>query len=202
MIILKIKGKKGQFFKIFANDEFLGFFSKNSIKNLKIKNNKEYSIEEVKKIKIIGQFKYAEKKAIDLLRIKDYSEKELFLKLEKYVPSKIAKFVVLKMKKLGFVNNLKYAENLAKKLIFVKNKSKQFAKFEIIKKGINKEIAEKVLDSLNFNSVEILEKLIIKKYIHKIKDFNSKQKAISNILKLGYSLEETSHAFKNLNLNF
>ena len=202
MIVLKIKGKKGQFFKVFANDEFLGFFSESSIKNLRIKNNKEYSTREIKKIKIIGEFKYAEKKALDLLRIKDYSEKELFLKLEKYVPSKIAKFVVLKMKKLGFVNNLKYAENLAKKLIFVKNKSKQFAKFEIIKKGINEKIAEKVLDSLNFNSVEILEKLIIKKYINKIKDFNSKQKVISNILKLGYSFEETSSAFKNLNINF
>ncbi len=47
--------------------------------------------------------------------------------------------------------------------------------------------------------VKFLEKLIVKKYLHKIKDSKSKQKAVLNISKLGYSFEEIYSAFSNFN---
>ncbi len=50
--------------------------------------------------------------------------------------------------------------------------------------------------------VKFLEKLIVKKYLHKIKDSKSKQKAVLNISKLGCSFEEIYSAFSNFNFNF
>ena len=198
MIELKIGEKKGSYFKVFADGNFLGLFSKNSIKKLGIKNNAQYPKELVRKIKINGLINFAEEKAIILLNIKDYSKQELNLKLTKYVPDKIAIFVVKKMENLGYINDFKYAKNLAKKLIFTKNKGLKLVVYEIVKKGINKNIAEKAIDSLNFNSVEIIKKLILKKYKDKFKDENSKNKIIKKFLSLGHNYLDINLAIKNL----
>lgn len=197
-MILKIGEKKGIYFKVFADEKFLGYFSKKSLDNLKIKNNEDYPIDYVKKIKVIGQLKYAENKALNLLKIKDYSKKELYLKLKKHVPQRIAKIVTLKMQKLKYVNDLKYSENLAKKLILNKNKSEKFTILEIIKKGIKEDLAKKAVEKLEINYEENLKNLILKKYVNKLKDENSKKKVIASLLRKGHNYSNIINAIKNI----
>ena len=197
-MILKIGERKGIYFKVFANEKFLGYFSKKSLDALKIKNNADYPIDYVKKIKVIGQLKYAENKALNLLKIKDYSKKELFLKLNKVVPQNISKAIVLKMEKLKYVNDLKYAENLAKKLIINKNKGKKLAVLEIIKKGIKEDLAKKAVENLEINYEENLKNLILKKYLNKIKDENSKKKVIASLLRKGHNYSNIINALNLL----
>ncbi len=164
MFLITIGRKKSGYFEVFANDKSLGFFSENSIKNLKIINNKEYNLDYVKKIKLIGQIKYLQKKAMLLLKIKDYSEFELSRKLEKYSSKKIVTFVISQMKQKGFINDLRYAQNLAYKLILKKKKSKKLAILELLKKGVSKKIAEKAVSEVNCNTQQVVEDLILKKY--------------------------------------
>lgn len=193
--------KKGKYYEIYAENKLIGLFTKKTINSLKIDPKKDYSKEYIKKIKIFYTLICAQKKAISLLKIKDYSKQELFLKLKKNYPEKIAKLACLKMQKLGFVNDFKYAKNLALNLIFKKNKSKKLAIFEITKKGIEKNLAEKILNSIEFNPVDIIEKLIVKKHLNKLKDLNSKKKLISSLLRLGHNYYNITAAIEKITQN-
>ena len=191
--------KEGKFYKIYAQEKLIGIFLKQTVDLLKIDPKKNYSKEFIKKIENFYILIRAQKKAISLLKIKDYSEQNLFLKLKKNYPEKTAKMVCLKMKKLGFLNDLKYAKNLALNLILKKNKSKKLAILEITKKGIEKNLALKAVESVKINPIKTIENLIVKKHFNKLKDSNSKKKLIGSLLRLGHSYYDITAAIEKIN---
>lgn len=193
--------KKGKYYEIYAEKKPIALFTKKTIESLKLDLKKDYPKEFVKKIKVLNTFICAQKKAISLLKIKDYSEQNLFLKLKEKYPEKIAKLVCLKMKKLGFINNLKYAKNLALNLILKKNKSKKLAVLEITKKGIEKNLALKVVSLIKINPVKTIENLIVKKHFKMLKDSESKKKLINKLLRLGHNYYDITAAIKKINLS-
>ena len=197
---ISIKKEQKNCYKVYANEKLIAIFNEKTIAALNLTDGKECSIEFLKKIILIYKIKTIEKKALQILSFKDYSEKELYLKLTKYTSNKIAKFVVLKMKKFNYVNDLRYANNLVNKLIFSKNKSINFVFHSLTQKGIKKETIEKVIKNLNISETKQIENLIIKKYINKIKDFESKKKAMFSIQKLGFLKQDILSAMKNLNI--
>ena len=102
------------------------------------------------------------------------------------------------MKKKGYVDDLKYAKHLAKKIIFTKNKGANFVISTLIKKGINKNIAEKTVDSLNCDFIFEIEKLILKKYKPDLQDIYSKKKLYTKLLRRGYRYSDIHLAINNI----
>ena len=197
-MIVRIKQIKEKYYKVFADEEEIAIFNINTIEKLKIKNGFDYSIEYINKIKLIAKLKKAQRTAIEFLRCKDHSEKELYSKLKKRYSEKISKYVVLQMKKKGYVNDEKYAKNLAYKIIFTKNKGKNLAILELMRKGIDKEISNKAVESLNCNFVRELEKLILKKHKEKLENSSSRKKLFLILLRRGYSYNDINLAINNI----
>lgn len=195
-MIITIKKVKEKYYKVFADRKEIGIFHETTLNKLQIKNNKEYSPEYIKKFELIKKIKLAKKKAEDILNYRDHSEKELYLKLIKYTKKDIANYVIKYMKKKGIVNDSKYATNLAKKLIFTKHKGKNLAILEITKKGIDKDLAKNIVNSLNCDFVEQIKILISKKHKENLKDYDSKKKLISSLLRRGYCYNDINTAIK------
>ncbi len=194
-MLLRIGAKKGRYYEVYADDKLIGLFDVYTIKRLKIKNNCYYSLYEIKKFKISADIDYAKTKALELLKIKDYSEYELIKKLERYVSKNIAVYTTNKIKKLGLIDNEKYAKNLASKLILEKNKSEKMAILEMKKKGICEKYIKNAIDSLNFTPEQQIENIILKKYSNKM--FNSK-KIMQSLLRMGYSYGSIKTTIENI----
>lgn len=195
-MLITIKKVKEKYYRVFADGKEIGIFHEKTLNKLKIENNKEYGEEYIKKFELIKKIKLARKKAEDILNYRDHSEKELYKKLIKHTEKEIAKYVIKYMKKRGIVDDFKYATNLAQKLIFKKNKGKNLAILEITKKGIDKDIAKKVVLNLNCDFVEQIKTLISKKHKEKLKDYESRKKLISSLLRRGYCYGDIDTAIK------
>ena len=59
MNIITIGKKKGNYYSIYLNDDFIGFFHIETIKYFKIKNGKSYDDSQFEKFKHEGQIRYA-----------------------------------------------------------------------------------------------------------------------------------------------
>ena len=195
-MLITIKKVKEKYYRVFADGKEIGIFHEKTLNKLKIENNKEYGEEYIKKFELIKKIKLARKKAEDILNYRDHSEKELYKKLIKHTEKEIAKYIIKYMKKRGIVDDFKYATNLAQKLIFKKNKGKNLAILEITKKGIDKDIAKKVVLNLNCDFVEQIKTLISKKHKEKLKDYESRKKLISSLLRRGYCYCDIDTAIK------
>ena len=194
MNIINIGKKKGNYYSIYLNDNFIGFFHIETITYFKIKDGKSYDDLYIEKFKHEGQIRYAKDRALFLLSYRDYSEKELVKKLQKNVSAEIATLTVERMKELNLIDDKKFAKNLASKLILNKGRGTKRVLYEMELKGINREDALEAIDSIQFNSIDQISEIIRKKYIDKLDDFKSKNKVIAAFLRRGHSYSDIKTA--------
>lgn len=194
MNIITIGKKKGNYYSIYLNDDFIGFFHIETIKCFKIKNGEFYDDSYIEKFRHEGQIRYAKDRALFLLSYRDYSEKELIQKLQKNISAEIATLTVKRMKELNLIDDKKFAKNLASKLILNKGRGIKRVLYEMELKGINKEDALEAINSIQFNSVEQISEIIRKKYVNKLGDFKSKNKVIAVFLRKGHSYSDIKTA--------
>lgn len=182
---------------VFVEEEFWANIDNEVLEQNGIKIGMLVDNDFLSKLKIDSDFKQAKNKALYLLSFKDYSKQELLNKLKKDYCDKSAKKAIYRMEELGFINDEIFAQKYAKKLIFNKYFSKKRAKFEMYKKGIDKNIIDKVLSDIDFDAVNQIKILIDKKYKLAYSDEKVKNRAIAFLQRYGYSWDDINKAFEN-----
>ena len=198
MTITCIKRKKGKYYSVFLDDDFLGLFHEDILATFKIKQGGSYSNEQIENLKSAGEIKFAKDRALFLLGYRDHSKKELIDKLCKNVSKEVANSTADKMEELGLIDDFKYAKNLAKKLILVKGRGKKRVLWEITTKGIDQKIALEAIDAIEVDTVDQIISIINKKYLNKICDINSRQKVFLSLARQGHSFDDINKAINIL----
>ena len=141
----------------------------------------------------------AKKRALRLLERRDYSRKELILKLtEKGEPLADAEAVADRMIELGVINDERYSRMLVRHYA-----SKGYGtcriKQELYRHGIHTDLWEEALEELP-SQEEVIDKLFRSKLRSSDPDRNEIKKATDALLRRGFSWSEIS-ACKNRVLN-
>ncbi len=194
MTITCIKRKKGKYYSVFVDDNFLGLFHEDILATFKIKQGGCYSDEQIENLKSAGEVKFAKDRALFLLGYRDHSKKELIDKLCKNVSKKVANSTADRMEELGLIDDFKYAKNLAKKLISVKCRGKKRVLWEITAKGIDQKTALEAIDTIEVDTVDQIISIINKKYLNKLRDINSRQKVFLSLARQGHSFDDINKA--------
>lgn len=129
-------------------------------------------------------------KAIYLLGFRDYSCKELKDKLKLEYPEESIEKTIEKLKSLKFLDDDRFAQKYVRVLIFEKYFSKKRAKFELIKKGIDKELTSNIVEDVDVDEKEQIEFLISHKYKDAYKDEKIKRRAMAFLQRYGYSFSD------------
>ncbi|BDU49506.1 regulatory protein RecX [Haliovirga abyssi] len=171
--------------KIIKNKVYFTNEEKEEILNLnkyllykyKIVIGKEISIEDFDKMveELIRE------KAIYLLSRRDYSEKELKLKLkEKYNYSEKIDKVMSVLLERGYIDNFRYAVN------FIENKKFGYIrmKYELNLKGISEDMISKIYEISDFD-----EKEFLKYHLKKVKN-RDREKKIAYLMRRGFKFED------------
>ena len=194
MNIINIEKKKGNYYKIYSNNDFIGVYHKNTLLDFKIEDGKSYEDSHIQQFKAQGTLKYAKDRALFFLSYRDYSAKELTSKLQKEFSLEIAKKTVENLKEFGIIDDLKFAKNLAHKLIENKGRGFRRVLHEMQLKGIDKNTAIEAIDSVDFDSVELILKVVYKKYMNKLDNFESERKVIAALLRQGHCYDDIKTA--------
>ncbi len=114
---------------------------------------------------------------------------------------KLTSKIVEKLKEYKYINDLEYAELFVKSRLKNKPKPRFFLFSELLSKGIEKELANEVLDSLMPDSFEILKRVYEKKYKDEPITFEDKKK-IGYLQRKGFLWDDISalvNSFKKEN---
>jgi len=129
-----------------------------------------------------------------LLSLKDRSSEEIKGKLlSKGYNKEIVDQLISEFIKKGYINDEKFAYNFSKSRIFGKKYGRKLVEFELAKKGISKDVREKVIEDLYKNiSEEELARDLAEKKMKSYKDLPDevkKRRLVGFLSRRGFSWE-------------
>ena len=196
---LSIKEGKGNKIHIYVDEEYRATVDSDYWYSEKYRNYKEINEEELTELFDAVSFRRAYNKGLDLLSRRPHGTKELIKKLcEKGHEKESAEKACDRLLELGLLNDEEFARLLAKELYERKGYGIKRINQELIFRGIDREIAENAVESLDIDTQTRIILVIKKKYINKINDEKGRKRAIDGLMRLGYSYSDIKSALNSI----
>lgn len=195
---MKITYKKGKGDKIHisADGEYAFTVDETYFYSLSLKENMELSSEELNEIaEKVGE-RRAYNYAVSLLSRREHTEKELHDKLKRKGYGQYAEKVAERLISEGYLSDERFARLYVRELVNLKGYGKRRIKDEMLRKGIDRELACQILEETEFSD-DKLHELINKKYLRYLDTEKGVQKTVNSLLRLGYSYGEIRDALRD-----
>ena len=142
---------------------------------------------ELSRIKDADTLRKAKKRALYLLGERMMCRGELLSKLTKTYGEEVAEQAADYVCDLGYVNDEQYAPKLADYLIKRKKLGVRRARYEMLRRGLDRELVENTLADIHDDEIdEELTALISKKYSQKVSDYDDRRRTIAALARRGY----------------
>ena len=169
--------------------------------SLYLMNDQEISEEDYAELEDTVNIRRAYNCAVSLLSRRDHSKKELLQKLREKGHSDGADIAIQKLCDSGYVDDERFCRLYASELVRLKGYGKRRVEQELYRKGVDREIIYNILEEISFDS-DTLSDIIKRKYLSKMTDEKSRQKAFNALMRLGYTYSEIRDALKNIDEEF
>ncbi len=189
MIITAIEPRRKAMSALYIDGEYVMNLDTRTLIENRFDVGKEIDDEQLHEIINLSNERRAKEKALWLISYRDHSKKELADKIKRTCDEESAEKAVERMEELGLVNDEVYAKRYAKKLLFTKHMSKRAAVYELVKKGIDKELAQEILEDIQIDEYEQIRAVIDKKYPG-INDEKIRRRAVAALQRLGFGWDE------------
>ena len=196
---LSIKEGKANKIHIYVDDEYRATVDSDYWYSEKYSNYKEINEEELTELLDAVSFRRAYNKGLDLLSRRPHGTKELVKKLcEKGHEKESAEKACDRLLELGLLNDEEFARILANELYERKGYGTKRIKQELVFRGIEREIAENAIESLDIDTQTRIILVIKKKYLNKINDEKGRKRAVDGLMRLGYSYSDIKNALNSI----
>lgn len=196
MIITALTKGRKNLSSVFVDGEFFAKIDSDILSLEKIKVGNVYDTKTLEDLVYRSDFKRAKDKALYILEHRDNSKKELIKKLERDYSKEASLAAANCMEDLGLINDEAFAKRYANELIKTKLLSKFGARAELLKKGIDKEMIENLLEDIEVDATEQIKLLIEKKYKAAFTDEKIKRRCIAFLQRKGYRFDDIYRALK------
>lgn len=196
---LSIKEGKANKIHIYVDEEYRATVDSDYWYSEKYRNYREINDEELTELLDAVSFRRAYNKGLDLLSRRPHGTKELIKKLcEKGHEKESAEKACDRLLELGLLNDEEFARILANELYERKGYGIKRIKQELTFRGIDREIAENAIESLDIDTQTRIILVIKKKYINKIDDEKGRKRAVDGLVRLGYSYTDIKNALNSI----
>ena len=192
MLITDIVPKRKKLSAVYIDGEFALKLDTEMILSSPYTVGSEITDEQLKALIELSDEKRAKEKALRLISYRDHSRRELVTKICKTSNESSARKAVERMEELGLVDDEKFARRYAEQLINVKHLSVRAAEYKLAEKGIERELAGRILEELSPDPREHITILIEKKYITALSDEKGRRRAAQAMSRMGYSWGDIS----------
>lgn len=143
----------------------------------------------------------AKERALNLITFREHSKKELVDKLKKDYCEDIAQRVSDKMQDLGLINDESFAKRYAAELLRKKQMAPRGIIYKLSEKGIDKELAQNIVEDLEVDTVQSAFELIQKKYPKACDDEKIHRRAVAYLQRMGYNWSDINVAMDRLTID-
>ena len=137
----------------------------------------------------------AREKALYLLEHRAHSQKELAEKVSRVASREAAEEAARHLAEIGLVDDGEYARSLAAELFEHKGFSASRVRYELLKKGIDRVLAEQIAAEAAPDPVRAIGKLLEKKYARGLDDEKGRRRVVAALQRLGYRWDDIKSAF-------
>jgi len=169
-------------YNVFVDEEYSFSLDESQLVDLGVRKGQELTDEELAQLKSESSFGKSYIRAMDLISRRQRSEKEIrdYAWKKQWSPE-VRDRVTERLKECGYLNDEKFAKS------FVRSRanrgfSNRKMRTELIKKRIKRELIDHVLKDEDFNELESLKNLIIKKR----DKYESDEKLIQYLMRQGF----------------
>ncbi len=187
MIITDIQKRRGLLNALYIDGEYAVDIDREVLLINHVKIGLKLKDEDLYRLISESNNKRAKERALYYLSHRDYSKKELADKLKKTFGEDASLYAVNKMEDLNLMNDERFAEKYAHDLMFIKKYAPQRILRELLKRGIDKYVAEEIIDNLSPNTCEQIHSLVERKYQKYLIDEKGKRRTVQALMRLGYS---------------
>lgn len=187
MTITNVVPKRKGLSALYIDGEFALKIDTETFLISKLSIGDEITDDELKELIDSSNEKRAKEKALWLISYRDHSKKELIEKVRKTADNESAQKAVERLQELGLVNDEKFARRYAEQLLLSKKLSKKAAKYKLIEKGIDRQLAEEILEEFEVDPREQIRDIIESKYISSLADEKGKRRAVASLQRKGFN---------------
>jgi regulatory protein len=139
----------------------------------------------------------AQEKALKLLEHRAYSQKELTERVGRVVSREAAERAARHLAEIGLIDDAEYAHLLADELFRRKGYSAGRVLYELNSRGIDRELAERVVGEMAPDPAERLRELLGRKYSRSLSDEKGRQRVVAALRRLGYQWGDICAAMRD-----
>lgn len=191
MIVTKIEayGGKSKFSKIFADGEYIISLPPELIARFSLKVGVQIDEAELKKLSEAALIRRARERLLYSLDRRLHSEKELRQKLRQNYPPHIIDAAIAELTRLGLVNDEAFARAFAEQRLHVNKKGPYAIVSELVLKGVDKQVARKIVDELTDDSDDEYKAAlsVAEKYKKDLDTPKGKQRLYGALARRGFS---------------
>ena len=175
MLITAIEKRRKMLSALFLDGEFAVNIDTETLLQFRYKIGMDITDEQLHELILASDARRANEKALYLLEHRSHSKKELIEKIQRTTSKEAAWSAADRMEELGLVNDEEFAKRYAAELFNRKGFSGRRAQYELLQKGIDKEIIEK-------------------KYLRCLQDEKGYRRTVNGLQRLGYRYEDIKQA--------
>lgn len=197
MQITAIEPRRKSLSALFLDGEFAMNIDSETLLKSGYKLGCDITDEELHELLQASDNRRANEKALYLLEHRNHSKKELVDKIRRTTSPEAAQAAAERMQELGLVNDAAFAKDYAAELLGRKGLSASRAQYELLQKGIDKDLAEEIVGELAPEPVEKIKEILAKKYERILDDEKGRRRAINALQRLGYRYEDIRRALND-----
>ena len=198
MLITAIEPRRKSLSALFLDGEFTVNLDTETLLKSGFKLGRELDDEQFQDLIRASESRRASEKALYLLEHRSHSQKELADKISRVTSREAAEAAAQHMVEIGLVNDETYAKSLAAELLGRRGFSASRVKRELLQKGIDRELVERILEETAPDPVEKIMELIHKKYEANLDDEKGYRRSIAALQRLGYRWDDIRTALNQL----
>ncbi len=197
MIITSTEERKKSLTALYIDGEYAVSVDTMTFLSTGKKIGSEITDEELYELIEMSKFNRAKEKALYLIEYRSRTKKELYDKLIVLFGESASERAIERLEELGLVDDEKYAREYAEVLLDKKGFSRQRTEFELMKKGIDKDVIEEILDELEPEPVEQIKKLLETKFARRLSNEKDLAKTVNSLKAMGYRWSDINDAMNS-----
>ncbi|MBQ0097525.1 MAG: regulatory protein RecX [Oscillospiraceae bacterium] len=189
MTITSIEPRKKGLSALYIDGEFAFKLDSEVLISNRFDVGKDITDEELHDVVLQSDNKRCKDKALWLISFRDYSKKELIQKLRKDYSEEAVLSCVSRLEELSLINDESYATRLSHDLVNIKHSSLRGVREKLREKGIDKDLIDEIVSSLDIDEREQIRIIIEKKY-RNLSDEKTRRRCVSALQRMGFSYSD------------
>ncbi len=196
-MIIKTEQAKGGKIKLYCDGEYRASFDSSFWYSFSFFDGDEIDEERLQELINEEKGRRALQAAMSLLSRRSYSLYELKQKLrQKDFDEESREYAAERCAEMKLLDDEDYAARLAESLAAQKGYSAEKIKYELRLRGIDRDIIENTVESLDNDPIECIINLLETKYSRCEKSEKEKRRVFQSLMRLGYKSEDIKSAFR------